>query len=169
MATQFKTMILTQLDLLKTRFCSDKDTEGYQKDGPRKAALFELPMETVSPFSSSASLMLIAASRLSSTTRIRKERKRLGASDSGIDDSELDILEAINGHRGQNWVTPQRMMTLITSTGVLTYRSRSGPGRSTLGGASPFPVCPSTLLFKSSASFRSFESSDIERVSTASA
>lgn len=42
-ATQFKAMILSQLELLKTRFCSDKNTEGYQKDGPRKAALFELP------------------------------------------------------------------------------------------------------------------------------
>ncbi len=41
--TEFRTMILTQLELLKTRFCSDNDTEGFRKDGPRKAAMFELP------------------------------------------------------------------------------------------------------------------------------
>ena len=43
LGTDFKNMILTQLDLLKTRFCSDGETEGYRKDGSRKAALFELP------------------------------------------------------------------------------------------------------------------------------
>lgn len=42
-ATEFQRMIQTQLELLKSRFCSDKETEGYRKDGPRKAAMFELP------------------------------------------------------------------------------------------------------------------------------
>jgi hypothetical protein len=45
LSTEFKQMIQTQLDLLKTRFCSDDSTEGYHKDGPRKAAMFELPVD----------------------------------------------------------------------------------------------------------------------------
>ena len=38
----YRQMILTSLNEIKKRFCSDRQTEGYRKEGPRKAALFEL-------------------------------------------------------------------------------------------------------------------------------
>ena len=40
--TQFAQMILKQRKVIKIRFCSDPETEGFRKDGPRKAAQFEL-------------------------------------------------------------------------------------------------------------------------------
>jgi hypothetical protein len=42
MKTEFAEMIRTQLRVIKKRFCSDEKIEGYRKDGPVKAVIFEM-------------------------------------------------------------------------------------------------------------------------------
>ncbi len=40
--SHYRQVIVASLQEIKKRFCSDAQTEGYRKEGPRKAALFEL-------------------------------------------------------------------------------------------------------------------------------
>lgn len=40
--TDYAEMIRTGLQVIKKRFCSDDKTEGFRKDGPVKAIIFEM-------------------------------------------------------------------------------------------------------------------------------